>query len=48
LSVPVKNENGGCDGGHFVGPHYGKELACGLPDQALSDPQVVAAYIGRR
>jgi branched-chain amino acid transport system ATP-binding protein len=29
-------------------PHYGKELACGLPDQALSDPQVVAAYIGRR
>ena len=28
--------------------HYGKELACGLPDQVLSDPQVVAAYIGRR
>ena len=29
-------------------PHYVKELACGLPDQVLSDPQVVAAYIGRR
>jgi Branched-chain amino acid ATP-binding cassette transporter len=28
--------------------HYGKESACGLPDQVLSDPQVVAAYIGRR
>jgi branched-chain amino acid transport system ATP-binding protein len=28
--------------------HYGKELACGLPDQVLSDPQVAAAYISRR
>jgi branched-chain amino acid transport system ATP-binding protein len=26
--------------------HYGKELALGLPGQVLSDPRVIAAYIG--
>jgi branched-chain amino acid transport system ATP-binding protein len=28
--------------------HYGKELACGVPEHVLSDPRVVAAYIGTR
>jgi branched-chain amino acid transport system ATP-binding protein len=28
--------------------HYGKELAYGLPEQVLSDPQVIEAYIGQR
>jgi branched-chain amino acid transport system ATP-binding protein len=28
--------------------HYGKELAYGFPEDALSDAQVIEAYIGRR
>lgn len=28
--------------------HYGKELALGSPNQVLSDPTVIAAYIGKR
>jgi ABC-type branched-subunit amino acid transport system ATPase component len=28
--------------------HYGKELALGPPNQVLSDPTVIAAYIGKR
>jgi ABC-type branched-subunit amino acid transport system ATPase component len=28
--------------------HYGKELALGPPNQVLSDPAVIAAYIGKR
>jgi branched-chain amino acid transport system ATP-binding protein len=28
--------------------HYGKELAFGLPDEVLSDPEVIEAYIGGR
>ena len=27
--------------------HYGKELAFGSPDQVLSDPEVIEAYIGK-
>ena len=27
--------------------HYGNELAFGSPDQVLSDPEVVEAYIGK-
>jgi branched-chain amino acid transport system ATP-binding protein len=26
--------------------HYGKELASGSPQQVLSDPRVIEAYIG--
>ena len=28
--------------------HSGKELVLGPPNQALSDPAVIAAYIGKR
>lgn len=28
--------------------HYGRELAYGLADTVLSDPQVIEAYIGKR
>jgi energy-coupling factor transporter ATP-binding protein EcfA2 len=28
--------------------HYGKELALGPPNRVLSDPAVIAAYIGKR
>ncbi len=28
--------------------HYGKELACGAPDDVLADPRVIEAYIGSR
>ena len=28
--------------------HYGSELASGPPEQVLSDPRVIKAYIGAR
>ena len=31
---------------HVFEMHYGKKLAAGSPQQVLSDPRVIQAYIG--